>query len=55
MLHGLREQIQRSCRQAAAATEKALGYLLDYCLPALLLTCLAAGLVLLVWAHWAVD
>ena len=55
MLQQLRQPLQRGCRQAATAAEKALGYVLAYGLPALLLTCLAVGLVLLVWAHWAVD
>ena len=55
MFQELREPVQRRCRRATAAAEKALGYVLDYGLPALLLTCLAVGVVLLVWAHWAVD
>jgi hypothetical protein len=55
MLQGLRDPVQRSCRRVAAAMEKALGYVLDYGLPALLLTCLAVGLVLLAQAYWVVD
>ncbi len=55
MLRDLRETLPRRRALAAAALEKALGYVLDYGLPALLLTCLAVGVILMVWAHWAVD
>jgi len=55
MLNTLVAEISRASARAGAALEKALGYLLDYGLPALLLTCLLTGVILLVWAHWAVG
>lgn len=55
MLQELRERVARIRRLAGVAADKVVGYVLDYGLPTLILTCLAAGLILLVWAHWAVD
>ena len=55
MLNTLVMEISRASVRAGAALEKVLGYVLDYGLPALLLTCLLTGVILLVWAHWAVG
>jgi hypothetical protein len=55
MFQDLFGRLRRAGAEAAAAAEKALCCVLDYGLVGLLLTCLAAGLGWLVWAHWAVD
>ena len=54
MLTTLEAQIKRSCGLVDAATDKALACLTQYGLRILVITCLLAGLILLVWAHWAV-
>jgi hypothetical protein len=52
MLTTLEAQIKRSCGRVDAGADKALTYLAQYGLHILVITCLLAGLVLLVWAHW---
>ena len=54
MLTTLEAHIKRSCGRVDAAADKALTYLTQYGLQVLVITCLLAGLILLVWAHWAV-
>jgi TerC family integral membrane protein len=54
MLSVLESRVKSSFGRAEAAAETVLHYLAEYGLRIVVLSCLLAGLALLVWAHWAV-
>ncbi len=54
MLASVEAQVKRSFGRAETAAETVIHYLAEYGLRFLIVSCLLAALILLVWAHWAV-